>query len=401
MTMGSTLFGPDAHAHLYEIYDDLRSTDPVHWADPPGVWLLTRYSDVVTAVRDPRLISGWPGVLLAQLPSAVPDEVRAYYSTMTKMLIFIDPPHHSRVRRTMSKAFTPRVAESMRSASQRCVDRLLDEVADREEMDLMRDLAYPFPLLMICDMLGVRPEDRAQFKAWSDDLAVVLLNPAASAPQVVQAYRSLSNLMAYFAHAIAERQIQPKDDVLQQLIAAHAQEYSLGEEELLVTCSGLLFAGHETTTNVIGNGLCALLHHPDQMRRLRDEPSLIGRAVDELLRYDGPAQTLIRLAVQDLDIGGKRIAQGQSVVLLLGAANRDPARFPEPDRLDLSRGDKGHVGFGMGRHACLGSALGQMEAEIAILRVLQRMPGLRLTTDAVTWNESLAIRGLTSLPVVF
>jgi cytochrome P450 len=301
----------------------------------------------------------------------------------------------------MSKGFTPQVVERMRAVSQACVDRLLDTLQDQREADLIQDLAYPFPMIMICEMLGVRPEDRARFKAWSDDLALVLINPAASPSQVAQGYRSLRHLMDYFQDLIAERRTQPKDDLLQHLIVAHEQDPTLSEDELLVTCAGLLFAGHETTTNLIGNGLLALLRHPDQLRRLQQDPALIGPAVEELLRYDGPVQMLIRLAAEDLDIGGKRIARGQLVVLMPGAANRDPEHFDQPGRLDITRSPNRQLGFGAGRHSCLGSPLGQMEAEVAITTVVRRLPGLRLAREDLTWNENPAIRGLKALPVSY
>jgi hypothetical protein len=301
-----------------------------------------------------------------------------------------------------NQAFTPRAVERLRPRIQALVDEALDAVQAAGRMDAIADLAEPLPLLVIGEMLSLPPGERAQFKRWSDDIIAFGARLGADPPGLAErALRSTRELTAYFRALVAELRRRPNDTLLSALVAAEERGDRLSEEELLANAVLLLMNGHETTTYMIGNGLLALLRHPDQRRRLHDDPALIVPAVEELLRYDGSVQLRGVTAVTDLSMGGKRIGAGQSVLMLLGAANRDPAQFPDPDRLDLGRGEIRHLDFGRGIHFCIGAALARAEIQIAVASVLRRMPGLRLATDTLEWQTVPVFRGLKALPVAF
>jgi cytochrome P450 len=300
----------------------------------------------------------------------------------------------------VSRAFTPRhVEERLAPRIEALVDELLAEARERGELDVMRDFAEPLPAIVIAELLGVPAEHREQFKHWSDGIVGTLGAPFAS-PEVQQrAMESAIGLAGYFREVIEERRRAPKDDLISALIAAEEQGQALSEEELLATLVLLLVAGNETTTNLIGNGMLALLRNRDQLERLRDDPSIAESAVEELLRYDSPVQATGRVAMEDIEVGGTVVKEGQVAFLLLGAANRDPAVFAEPDRLDLTRRDNRHVAFGYGIHFCLGAPLARVEAQVALPSLLRRFPDLRLATEELDWGGGLILRGLKSLPV--
>jgi len=314
-----------------------------------------------------------------------------------------DPPDHTRLRGLVNKAFTPRVVEGLRPHIQKIVDGLLARVEGAGTMDLIEEFAYPLPVTVICQMLGVPVEDRERFKQWGLDIArgldAILLPPDSDvARRSVAARHALAD---YFRALIAERRAAPRGDMLSDLIAAEEAGDKLSEDELLATCILLLVAGHETTVNLIGNGTLALLRHPDQLRRLREDPGLIGSAVEELLRYDGPVQRTARIPSADVRFDGLTIGKGEMVMPFIGAADRDPAQFPDPDRLDITRTDNRHIAFGWGIHFCLGAPLARVEGQIAIGTLVQRLPRLALATDRPEYRQSLTLRGLTTLPVGF
>ncbi len=386
---------PEFVADPYPTYHRLRAEEPVYHS-PLGFWVLTRYEDVVASLRDPRLAKEAIATFVAERLGITPIGIGL-------SMLDRDPPDHTRLRGLVSKAFTPRVVEVLRPHIQQIVDGLLDGVESRGEMDLIEDFAYPLPVIVICEMLGVPVEDRDRFKSWGLDIArgldAVLLGPES---EVVK--RSTTSRMAlanYFRDLIARRRAEPRADMLTDLIAAEEAGDKLTENELLATCILLLVAGHETTVNLIGNGSLALLRHPDQLQRLRDNPGLIGTAVEELLRFDGPVQRTARIPSEDITIGGKLIPKGDMVMPFIGAADRDPAQFPEPDRLDIGRGDNRHIAFGWGIHFCLGAPLARVEGQIAINTLVRRLPKLALATDAPAFRQSLTLRGLTALPVTF
>jgi cytochrome P450 len=316
-------------------------------------------------------------------------------------MLFSDPPDHTRLRGLANKAFTPRVIEGMRTRIQEIVDELLAPLDRPGEVDLVREFTGIFPVTVIAEMLGVHVRDRARFKVWSDDLALFIGGTTLPLPVVLgRAARGMLGLQRYFRGLVRERRGNPGQDLLGALIAAEERGDQLTEDELLANASLILAAGHETTTNLIGNGILTLLRHPDQLQLLREEPDLIESAVEELLRFESPVQWTGRVALEDLEINDLQVPQGQRLAMGLGAANRDPTQFPEPDRLDLRRAENRHVAFGHGIHFCLGAALARMEGQIAIGTLVRRFPGLRLGSGPIRWQENFTLRGLKSLPLV-
>ena len=396
--MGDVHFNPmdpEFIADPYPTYHRLRAEDPVHHS-PLGFWVLTRYEDVVAALRDPRLVKEpIAAFVAARFGAAMP--------AMGLSMLDRDPPDHTRLRGLVNKAFTPRVVEALRPHIQKIVDGLLARVEGAGTMDLIEEFAYPLPVTVICQMLGVPVEDRERFKQWGLDIArgldAILLPPDSDVARRSAAARRA--LAEYFRALIAERRAAPRGDMLSDLIAAEEAGDKLSEDELLATCILLLVAGHETTVNLIGNGTLALLRHPEQLRRLRENPGLIASAVEELLRYDGPVQRTARIPSADVTFDGLTIGKGEMVMPFIGAADRDPAQFPDPDRLDITRTDNRHIAFGWGIHFCLGAPLARVEGQIAIGTLVQRLPKLALATDRPEYRQSLTLRGLTTLPVGF
>lgn len=387
---------PEFHSNPYPFYRALREEDPVHQS-PLGFWVCTRYDDAVMILRDPRFGREGMAKLMETRLGLTQDLSRA------RDMLFQDPPDHTRLRALVSRAFTPRVVELMRPHIQEIVDGLLDRVEGARAMDVIEDLAYPLPVTVICEMLGVPASDQDIFKAWSTDIARSLdaaILPADS--EVIPRGRNARVALAdYFRSLIATRRKDPKPDLLSALIAAEEEGNKLSEGELVSTCMLLLIAGHETTVNLIGNGLFALLQHPDQLRALRDDPGLIPTGVEELLRFDGPVQRTGRMTTAEVEIGGKQIPKDSVVVSVIGAANRDPKQFADPDRLDVSRKDNRHIAFGFGIHFCLGAPLARLEGQIALGTLMRRMPKLALVSNVPEWRESSTLRGLKSLPVTF
>jgi cytochrome P450 len=388
-------FLPGFNADPFPHYHRLREADPVHQS-PLGFWVLTRYEDCVAVLRDQRFgRAGFEGFLESVYGSP------AGYERLPRSMLFQDPPDHTRLRALVSRAFTPRVVEGLRPRIQQVVDGIIDRALDARSMEVIGDLAYPLPVTVISEMLGVPAGDRESIKGWSSDIARSLDAIGLQVdPDIVERGRAARRAIGdYFRQLLPERRRQPRNDLLSLLIAAEEQGDSLSEGELLSTCILLYIAGHETTVNLIGNGLLALLRHGDQLRRLREEPALAASAVEELLRYDGPVQRTARFTTVDVEIGGRAIDKGAMVVTVIGAANRDPAQFPEPDRLDLGRVDNRHIAFGFGIHFCLGAPLARLEGQVALGTLARRLPALALATDRVEWRESQVLRGLKTLPI--
>ncbi len=387
-------FRPEFREDPYPFYHRLRAEDPVH-RTPMGFWVLTRYDDVVMVLRDPRFgRKGFEEILQARFGGE---------AGMATSMLFRDPPDHTRLRGLVNRAFTPRVIEELRPHIQQIVDHLLDQVEPKREMDLIADLAYPLPVTVICEMLGVPARDRDLFRDWSVDIARSLdAITMPTDPQIVARGNAARHAITdYFRDLIAERRTALQDDLLSGLIQAEEEGDKLNEAELIATCILILLAGHETTVNLIGNGMLALLRHPGELARLRADLRLIQGAIEELLRYDSPVQRTGRIPTTDIEIGGTRIPQGSLVSVQLGAANRDPAHFPDPDRLDIGRTENRHIAFGWGIHFCLGAPLARLEGQIAIGTLARRMPALALATDRPTWRDSSALRGLVCLPLSF
>ena len=389
-------------ADPYPLYHRLRSEAPVYWSERLSSWILTRYSDVVAALREPGRLSnaGRMAALLDKLPETLRPNLELLYQHYSVGLIFSDPPDHTRLRALVTKAFTPAMVERMRPRIQKVVSELLDAVESRGAMDVIADFAYPLPATVICEMLGLPQSDRPQFRRWSDDI-IGLLGAGADAERAERGQRSLRDLREYYRHIIGERRNRPGEDLISALIHAHEQGQRLSEAELLSTSVTLLTAGQETTTSLIANGLLALLRNPDQLQLLKRSPSLMASAVEEFLRYDSPVQRQLRLAKEDFELDGHRIRKGEIVSPFLGAANRDPAQFPNPDRLDITRTDNRHTAFGYGIHFCVGAPLARLEAPIAFSTLLSRLPNLRLAGQAPEFKPDVTVRGLKALTVAF
>jgi len=383
---------PEVIDDPYPLYRRLRTQDSVHQT-PLGMWVLTRYDDVALFLRDPRFGRRGFGEIIS---------ARFGHTGFTNTMLLQDPPDHTRLRTLVSRAFTPRAIEGLRGQIQGIVDGLLNAMLDRGEADLIADFAYPLPVSVINEMLGVPAEDRTLFRQWSFDIARSLDAIVLPDPDVIARGRAAGAAIgSYFEDLIAERRRTPRADLLSAMIAVEEAGDRLSTEELLATGLLLFLAGHETTTNLVGNGMLALLRHPGELRRLRQDPALVESGVEELLRYDSPVQRVSRLAYEDVTVGDRTILAGSVVLGLLGAANRDPDQFPEPDRLDLGRRDNRHLAFGWGIHFCLGAPLARLEGQLAFATLLRRLPRLALATERVEWRQTATLRGLEALPVRF
>lgn len=401
--MVTSQFSPFAQgiaADPYPAYRALREQDPVHYNALMDAWVVTRYQDVTFVLSDLRFSANRRQARnrFAQMVEAQALEERFGPFFRAPTMLTSDPPEHTRLRRLVSKAFTARAVEDLRPRIAEIVAHLLADIRREGRADLIASLAYPLPVIVIAEMLGVPPEERDRFKRWSDDVAATLGGPFAGAEAIERGATAVQELASYLREVIAQRRRQPRGDLISGLIAAEEQGQALSEDEILSTSMLLLIAGNETTTNLIGNGVLALLRHPDQLQRLRDDPSLIRSAVEELLRYAGPVQGTARVATEDVEIGSRRIAAGQVVFALLAAANRDPAQFAEPDRLDIGRQPNPHVAFGDGIHFCLGAPLARAEAQEAISGLLQQLPSLALDGEP-EWGGTFIIRGVRRLPI--
>jgi pimeloyl-[acyl-carrier protein] synthase len=397
---GFALFSPEFRTNPYPFYHQLRAMDPVLWVPGVmgrGVWIVTGYHECSSALRDHRL--GKEGYR-ALPPDQVPPLFRSLGSARANML-FKDPPDHTRLRGLVNQAFTPRVLERLRPHIQEIAEQLISQIAAGGEAELITAFAFPLPVIVIAELLGVPPEERDRFKAWSGPLAATT-DPTATPEMVERSLAAVEELNAFFQPIIAERRRAPRQDLISLLAGARDAGDKLSEEELLATCRLLLVAGHETTVNLIGNATLALLKHPDQRALLTARPELIPAAVEELLRYDSPVQLTGRFALEDADLGGHAIRPGDTVLAVLGAANRDPAQFPDPDQLDLTRPNAGsHVSFSQGIHYCLGAPLARMEGQIALSALLRRLPGLALAGGELEYRGNMTLRGLQRLPVTF
>ena len=387
----------------FPLYHHLRADDPVHWSEQADSWILTRYDDVKFALQyDPRITAERLSLLINKLPTKVRGEVEPLRQLLSKWMQQYDPPEHTRLRKLVSKTFTARMLERLRGRIRVIVDELIDHVQENGEMEFIRDFAYPVPAIVIAEMLGVPPEHRDQFKQWSADLAAFLEGVGTHwVDATIRANQSALELTKYLGELFSLRRQSPQEDLISQLVAVEEQGDRLSEDELYGMCSFILEAGHETTTGLLANGLLALIQHPDQLQQLRENPSLIDTAVEEMLRYDSSIQRISRMAIQDFMLDGKPIKQGQRLWAMIGAANRDPAQFPEPDRFDIGRQNNKHVAFGFGTHHCVGAPLARLEAQIGFTTLLERLPDLSLATDNVEWCEGISLRVPEVLPVTF
>ena len=388
----------------YPLYKRLRETDPMHRSHVAGGWVLSRHDDVRTVLgdksfsADERNWSHYKNFRNRAQAHGLDDSYEIDRMTMLRM----DPPDHTRLRKLVSKAFTPRAIESLRDRAQKILDELRRHQPKHGQLELVRDLAAPFPIILIAEMLGIPSKDHDRFRFWSDEAVKTLGDN--SFEDVRQGLKAMEEFGAYIETVADERRASPRDDLLSGLVAAEDADDRLTKPELLMTCVLLMVAGNETTTNLIGNSVLALLEHPDQKATLQADPKRIAGAVDEFLRYDSPVQLTSRIATHDHELHGARIRRGQQILLLLGSANRDEAVFEHADRLDVTRDASAHLSFSHGLHHCLGAQLARLEGGLALEAILSRFPDLALADDserAVRWGTNTILRGPKELNLVF
>jgi cytochrome P450 len=394
--LAELLFTPEGRQDPYRHYARLRATAPVHHSGM-GFWALSQYKDCQQVLRDPRFGKGTQEERRGRYPADAAGALARLRSQPASML-FLDPPDHTRLRGLVSKAFTARTVERMRPHVARLLEELLEGTTGA--VDVMAAVAFPLPVTVIGEMVGVPVADRGAFQPWVR-ATTALLELAPDAAAIAAAADASEHMSAYFVELLAERRRHPREDLISDLLAVEDGGDTLSEGELISTVSLLFGAGFETTTNLIGNGLLALLRHPSEMQRLRDDPSLMPSAVEELLRWDSPVQLDGRVALTGAEVAGEPVGRGSAVVTLLGAANRDPARFADPDRLDVRRDEGPPLSFGAGIHFCLGQALARLEGEVVFGRLLSRYSRIELAGDDVRYRPSLTLRGLVELPVLF
>jgi cytochrome P450 len=401
MSAQDNLLAPDVLHDPYAYFAHLRDADPVHWNERWGGWLILRYEDVVQVFRDHETFSSdRMASLMLELNPQEQEHFSLLIKYFSKWLVFTDPPYHTRVRLLINKAFTPTSVEKLRPRARQIVNELVDQVQLKRHMEFIHDFAFHLPVIVISEYMGVPIGDREQVKEWSDETSRVFFIRANEPDRRERSQKGLEKLLAYFEPLIEARRRHPRDDLISALVQAEERGDLLSHEELLATCTVLLFAGHETTTNLLANGLLAFMRHRDQWDLLRREPTLVRTAVEELLRYDGPVKATFRVARRDIELGGKSIRAGDRMLLILAAANRDPARYADPDRLDITRSPNPHVAFGQGIHVCLGAPLARLEAQEAFLALPQRFPDLHLNTDPtqLEYHPTIVARALKALP---
>lgn len=416
------------HDHLYDIYREYRNRRPIHWEGEPlpstrGSWYLFRHADVNKVLKDPRFVRSLATVFPEKAgmpaepapagadpaiasestqpaPQALPEAPRplTFWDMASQWMLLRDPPDHTRLRRLVNAAFTPRAVMSYASRVEEIARELLQPALRDGGMDLIAAFAFPLPVIVIAEMLGVPAEDRGKFRTWSNAMAAAL-DAEWNEEIDRRAAQATGEIWEYLTRVIEQRRANPGSDLLSALIEVRDQGDRLSEDELVAMAILLLVAGHETTVNLIGNGTLALLQHPDQLELLRREPERAAQAVEELLRYDAPVQMTSRFAAVDVELDGHTIRKGDNVVVVIGSANRDPEVNPDPDRLDITRQEIHHLAFGGGIHYCLGAPLARREGQIALTTLLKEAPILRMACDKPAWRPGMVFRGLHSLPV--
>ena len=392
------LLDPAVHADPYPFYRRLRERSPVHWDPFMATWVVTRYDDVVA-------------VLHAFSADRTPDEAQMQAmglprlgpvaELMARQMLFRDAPDHTRLKKLCYAAFTPRRVEAMEEQVRDIARGLIDDVLARGRMDLIADFAEPFPALVTAGMLGVPLADHRQLKAWSADFAEMLGNFQHNPDRIGRVLKTVADMTAYFRSAVREQALNPRDGLIGALTLAEIDGAKLSEDEVIANAIVTMVGGQETTTNLIGNGMLTLTRQPDRLAELRDEPDVLATGVEELLRYESPSQHTARIARADTLIGGKLIRKGAAVMAVMAAGNRDPDRFPDPDRLDLRRTDNRHLAFGWGAHFCFGAPLARMEARIAFKALLERLGDIRVEDGPLRWRTNSGLRGLTALQIAF
>ncbi|HEV7396613.1 MAG TPA: cytochrome P450 [Pyrinomonadaceae bacterium] len=392
------LLDPEVLANPYPLYRRLQTEAPVYWDPYLHAWVVTRYADVVTVLHH---FSANRTPTPEQFAALGLPELGPVSQMMVKQMLFMDAPDHTRLRGLSSYAFTPARVEVLRSHIRSIVKSLLDQVQAKGQMDLIADLAAPLPAIVTAQMLGVPVSDSDKLKSWSADFAEVLGNFQHNPDRASRTLKCVEEMRLYFAEAMERLRAEPREGLIYSLMTAEIDGDRLTDEEIIANSIVTMVGGQETTTNLIGNGVLALLRNPEQFARLKDNLELIPSAVEELLRYESPSQHTARIAPQDTEMGGQKIRKGQAVIAVMGAGNRDPERFPDPDRLDLARTDNRHLAFGWASHFCFGAPLARIEGQLALEAIVQRLPDLELEPGPLVWRDNLGLRGLVALPVTF
>ena len=394
------LLTPAYLADPYPYYRALRDNDPVHWSPRMNAWVLTRYEDVFDALSDARLISGRRVETYAnQLPGSTQPSLKPLFDQVDHWMGNMDPPNHTRLRKLVNKVFTPNMVEGLRPDIEQFVTELLDAIEAGGGLEFVGDFAYPLPAIVIANMLGVPPEDRNRFMRWSDDLTAYVGTGQPDLAVAEEASQSAAELTDFFRQLAAQRRIDPRDDLISSLVQLEDEGETLTEWELLGMCGFLLVAGHETTMGLLSNGMLALLRNPNQLERLRHDVDLTASAVEEMLRFDSSIQHQTRVASERMEMNDRMIEEGDRVIAFIGAANRDPEQFPNPDRFDIARSPNKHLAFGYGIHFCLGAPLARLEAQIAFPMILKRFPQLQLKPEPFKNRLHTSNRNPLTLPL--
>ena len=390
------LLSREHFAAPYETFALMRERDPLYWCEPMGMWFATRYEDVHAVTRDRRFSSDKVDFFV---PPGGDEKSRAVRRFFTDWMVFCDPPEHTRLRKLVSRAFTPRSIAMLESFTQRVAEEALDRVSGKDQIDVISDFGFPVPSRVIAHMLGVAPDRVDDFEQWSRGVERVLGLVGDQDENISRAYAGIQSLAAYFHDLIAERRAAPGEGLLSLMVQPGEDGSVLSEHEVMASCALLLIGGHETTTHLIGNATLALLRNPGELARLRAQPDLAASAVEEVARYEAALPGIARTAQEDVPLSGGVVPAGTNIMAVVRSANRDPAVFADPDRLDISRGDMRHLGFGGGAHACVGAALARLETRIAITALLARYPRIELAVSDPDPTMSWVINGVTSLPV--
>jgi len=377
----------------------LQDRDPVHWSDILRGWIVTRYDDVRRIQINENISADRLTPYYESQSSEQQNRIATLIRYLNTWVAFKDPPEHTRLRRLMNKAFTPGAVKGLHGSVEAAVTRLLDALEDRDEFDFIEQFAYPLPATVIMDMLGLPREDMEDLKDWSNKMQLFIGSATTSPDKYTLAQEGAVEMADYFRGVIVERENNPGHDMISKLLAIRDEGDTLSEDEVVGTAILFLFAGHETTTNLLGNGVRALLNHPDQLARLKTDPGLIRPAVEEMLRYDGPTGAVVRVVRHTHELHGKSLEQGNRVFAMVNAANHDPRKFDEPGNFDITRSPNPHLTFNYGPHFCLGAPLARLEGEIAISEVIRRFPDLRLDAERYEYMDTLVMRGVRSMPV--
>ena len=394
------LLSDHAVADPYSHFACLREAAPLYRDERLGAWLVLRYDDVRAAFRDSRLSADRVSPYFERRrANGHPEREGATFEVLTRWIVFTDPPRHTRLRKLVDYAFRPRAVERMRGWIASLVDELVEELGDEREFDFMERFANPLPVRVIGDLFGVPHENRSDLTRWSEDILTLVFGAMHSADRHERAERSLREFSGFLRGVIAERRTHPGEDLVSDLVAAEERGDVLEEEEIVATCVLLLFAGHETTRNLLANGLKAILEHDAARTALASDPSGMPGAVEEVLRFDGPTKAMWRQVVEPVEYGGQRIEPGERVLLVQASANRDPRRFEAPETFDVARGANRHVGFGYSIHYCLGAAIARLEGSLGLGAFLKRFPRASLATDNFEWHPLILSRSLKQLPI--